>query len=125
MFLSANAAAELVNFVPTESFDIYWMSFDVLKSSFYAIALLHSMCREQSRPHASFYAAFNLCCYGASLVGDLLLGSFELSFVFSVSAYSLYLWCSEQEPRCTVHSLDGLVGVGCILAARCVLHAAG
>jgi hypothetical protein len=66
--------AELVNFVPSVGFEIYWLFFDGLKTAFYLWALLHSISVGACvRSQATAYAAFNLFCYSLSLAGDILL----------------------------------------------------
>ena len=73
-------AAELVNFVPTTAFSVYWIAYDILKCVFYLTALIHSLWRDQARTQATAYAAFNLFCYSVSLIGDILLSTHGFRF---------------------------------------------
>ncbi len=108
VLLFGSDAGALVNFVPTTTLDVYWITFDAVKTVFYWTCLVNALCHGQGhvrnvwllgdlfsvvcvgalillvfvlqRWAAVAYASFNAACYTVSLLGDTLIGT--NAFVF-------------------------------------------
>jgi hypothetical protein len=68
VLLFGSDAGALVNFVPTTTLDVYWITFDSVKTVFYWTCLVNALCRGQDHVRTLCFcleAHLSVVCLGS------------------------------------------------------------